>query len=838
MPKLSKHIVLILAVLVFSRTMPAQTLPSLPMDHKIQKGTLRCGVTYYMVTNPQTRGYADFAVVRRSEAPAPGLREGLETGFLARSGIGPRPEGYYLEKEGSTLIHFDHVPVYDPAVLDSTLLVTFSQVAASRADEAVIVSGDIDPVELKKKMDIFSMLVPQHYVENSNRPDYVWEPSVMPSVVLKQVPSGDRGTVRVAYASPRTPQDQMNTAQALVMGIFSREFQTVAAHRITRGLREAGVPYGHLELEYINSTETAGDEEYAVTVHTDKDHLEAAMKVVSSTLASLDGFGVGVEEFTDAKRVMMAGMVRRGREMLSNRKYVDRCAAHFLYGANLAPYSEETRLFARKSMADTTETRLFNNFTTSLLSQLENLTLEYRAALDTLDEDNALFQYNLAYLYGSTFRDDRNYAWPKDSVGLEVTCPRVKIKETKAEPVSGGTLWTFSNGVRVVYRQVPGSGMFHYAVLLNGGLSGESGLVEGEGGYFGDMLSLYDAGGFSAASFRDYLAVSGIEMKTEVGMTNMSVQGSAPSQHLPTLLKCLLALSNRRSVNREEFDIYARNEAWKQEERADRLYEKMYPGFTYAPRKYLRSLQPGIQQKAEKYFESRFSRMNDGMIVLVGDLDEGTVRKQLLRYVGGFRTQRGMSARKVVHYQPQQGTITFTEKGADRGVFLRLESEYALTSAHYLTAGMAEEALRRELVAALAGKGWSVSVQCGFLAYPQERFWIQADCRPVPEEGLPDGMKSAGVQEALRAVRAAVRNAAEVKVSARDLSAWKAMVLSGTERDLSAPETIVSSVVARYGIGKDLVTHYKEGISGITAEKVADMVRSVAEGGRVEMIVE
>ena len=212
MPKLSKHIVLILAVLVFSRTMPAQTLPSLPMDHKIQKGTLRCGVTYYMVTNPQTRGYADFAVVRRSEAPAPGLREGLETGFLARRGIGPRPEGYYLEKEGSTLIHFDHVPVYDPAVLDSTLLVTFSQVAASRADEAVIVSGDIDPVELKKKMDIFSMLVPQHYVENSNRPDYVWEPSVMPSVVLKQVPSGDRGTVRVAYASPRTPQDQMNTA--------------------------------------------------------------------------------------------------------------------------------------------------------------------------------------------------------------------------------------------------------------------------------------------------------------------------------------------------------------------------------------------------------------------------------------------------------------------------------------------------------------------------------------------------------------------------------------------------------------------------------------------------
>ena len=425
------HILLSLVLLTFSRTVPAQVLPSLPVDPKIQKGTLRCGVAYYMVKNDDVKGYADFAVIRRGEAPTRESLEGLNTKFLSHSGIAPRPGGFFKEFDGSTVLHLDRVPVYDGNVLDSTLLVTFAQVAASRADQAVVVAGDIDPVEFKKKMDIFSMLVPQHFAGNGHGPDYVWEPSVMPSVVFHRSPSGNRGIVRVAYASPRTPNDQMNTAQALVMGILSREFQTIATRRIERGLRDAGIPYGKLDFQYLNSTETGGDEEYAVEVLTDKEHLESAMKVVSCSLAGLDGFGVPEKEFVEAKKAMMADMVRRGNERMTNRRYVDRCVSHFLYGANLAPLSEETRLFSRKNVPDSTETRLFNQFSTSLLSQLSNLTLEYRAGLDSLDEDNALFQYNLAYLYGSTFQDAKDYSWHRDTSAMEVPCPRVRIKDTK-----------------------------------------------------------------------------------------------------------------------------------------------------------------------------------------------------------------------------------------------------------------------------------------------------------------------------------------------------------------------------------------------------------------------
>jgi len=815
-----------LACLLISIIVPAQTLPSLPVDGKIVKGTLRCGVAYYMVKNDDRKGYADFAVVRRGEAPTPATREGFETGFLSRSGIGPRPGGFFQDHDGSTVLHLDRVPVYDANVLDSTLLVTFAQVAASRADEAVIVAGDIDPAEFKKKMDIFSMLVPQHFVENSSGPDYVWEPSVMPCVILKNRPMGNRGLVRVSYASPRTPHELMNTAQALVTGIFSREMEAIALHRIRRNLRDAGIPYGRLEFRYLGSAETSGDEEYSVEILTDREHLEAAMKIVSGTLAGLDEFGVPVGEFEDAKKVLTAEMTDWGSRPLTNGAYVDRCVAHFLYGANLAPRSEETRLFARKNLADSTETRLFNRFTTSLLSQLSNLTLEYRARLDTLDEDNALFQYNLAYLYGSTFKEAKDYSWQRDTSGLEVSCPRVKLKDTRDEPVSGGVLWTFSNGIRVVYKQVSGSGTFNYALLLGGGLSGVDGLVEGEGGYFGDMLSLYDAGGLSASDFRDHLSVNGIRMDTKVALTFTSVSGFAPSSKLPTLLKALLALANKRTVNRGEFDIYLRNAAWAHESMEDRLYSFMYPGFSYTPKKYPAALNPATQAKAAQFYESRFSRVNDGMLVLVGDLDEAAVRRALLRYVGGFRTQKGSSSRKSVRYQPQAGSSTHTLQDGVKGLYVRLDTEYPLSGVNYVLAGVGTELLRRHIVQALDGTGLSTEVTAGFHSYPQERLWMYIAC------------EGDGAAEALPALRKGIRAAASSPVSAKDLAALKAMVEADTQRELSEPETLVEAVVARYGIGKDMVSHFKESVSGITSARLGDMLSSLAAGSTVEIVVE
>ena len=837
MARLLSYIVSSLAGILISIIMPAQSLPSLPMDGKIQRGTLRCGTVYYMVKNDEAQGYADVSVVRRGEGPLDLTAGRLATAFFARNGVGPRPEGYFREQEGSSIIHWDRVPVYKPNVLDSTLLATFSLVAASKADQAVIVAGDIDPVELKKRLDIFSILVPPQPPVTRSAPDYVWEPAVCPTLIMQSDPSRQEAVVRIAYASPRTRYDLMNTAQSLVMGILSREFQTLAAHRIRRNLLLSKIPYSALRTHYTNSAQTGGDEEYSFTVQTDSAHLDDVMRVVTGTLAAIDGFGVPVEEFQDVKKVMMADMIRRGETLLTNRQYTERCAAHFLYGANLAPYREETRLFARKSLADTTETRLFNNFASALLSQLTNLTLELRTPADSIDDNQALFDYNLAYLYGSVISEPQDYTWRwRDTLGLEFTAPRVRLKTTKAEPVSGGETWTFSNGLRVTYKQIPGSGIFNYALLLPGGLASVPGLQPGEGGYIADMLSLYDVGGIPADRFRDYLAVNGIELETTVRATRTILQGSAPSQKLPTLLKCLQGLANHRSLDARAFEAFARNHALQGESVEDRLFSEIEPGYALSLRRNPATLSAGTQVKAEHLYEACFSRMNQGMLVLCGDLEDAAVKRLLTRTLGAFRTEKSQLARKAARLQPRSGALILS--GTDEpGIHILMDAEYPLTAAGYFSAGIVQEILRKQIVKSLEGSGFSAEVSCRFLSYPQERFRMLVTCRPVPRRGRSEDMPRPNALEAVSAVRSGIRLAARTPIPEKDLSAYKAGALQLAKRDLTESATIVNAVVTRYGIGKDLVTRYTENINTLTSEKLLKMLRAVADGSRVEYIV-
>ena len=91
------HIILICALLFLSRIVPAQTLPSLPTDPNIRKGTLGCGVTYYMVTEPSQKGYAQLAVVQRDEPLSEAAREGLRGRFFARMGIAQNPPDILID---------------------------------------------------------------------------------------------------------------------------------------------------------------------------------------------------------------------------------------------------------------------------------------------------------------------------------------------------------------------------------------------------------------------------------------------------------------------------------------------------------------------------------------------------------------------------------------------------------------------------------------------------------------------------------------------------------------------------------------------------------------------
>jgi hypothetical protein len=822
--KALKHLLFATACLFLSRSMPAQTLPQLPADANIRQGRLGCGAAYYMVVNPAEKGYTYVAVVQMDSITSQ-KREQLDQAFLSRMGILPGRQGFLSQEEGNTYYRFPRIPAFRTNVLDSTLLHTFAQMALSQEPQAIVVSGDIDPVDLKKKMDIFSMLVPR-LRETPDQSSYSWSPR-NPDIFLHK---GKIASTSVSYASARIPREQMNTAQALVTDMFRREFETVLRHRLEKNLKEEELPWTEIRFIHTDSNATAGDEQYGVQILTAPEHLPAANWVLSRTLGEWERFGVPVQEFLDAKDALEPRILQKGKATPSNEEYLERCMAHFLYGSTLVPFSEEARLFTRKNIPGEMEAQLFNSFSSALLQQLTNLTLSYTAAPDSLSSLEALFRYNLGWLYGWASPEEKDYSWHRaDTAGLEPASARVRISAEKPESVTGGTLWTFSNGIRVAYKQIKGADSFHYALQLNGGLSQIQDLKEGEGGYIPEVLSLYNTGGMQASAFRDCLASNGVEMKARADLNSLYIQGSAPSDRLTFLLKALISLSNDRFLNNADAQAFIRSGKAGRQAVPDRMDALLSPHYQYTSGKLPEALSLETVNKAGRYFQERFSQVNDGILLLSGGMDPDAVKKILLRYMGSFRTGKNASAsRRQVHFRTLSGVTTYAEDGPDQGLYVLMDADTPITALNYPALLIAAEAVRSELASHLADAGLTVTVEPRFITYPQERLRLFIQCRTVERKDPTP---------ALPAVRNALRSLASHSVDSKDLNAWKQLVTSQMQSQLSTPEGNIKTLLARYGAGKDLSSHYKENVNGVTADRVNEMLKALAGGGRIEYIV-
>ena len=824
-----KSIFTVLAGLCFAITVPAQQLPPLQVDPSIEMGKLGCDASYYIVKAPVKKGYASIALVQKGDSLTAEKRAGLSSAFLARMGVGPSRDGFLTEREGSTVYTFRDVPFYKKEVLDSMLLYTFYKMAQSSAPQAIIVSGDVEPtVELKKKMDLFSLLV-QKLDAPRPEPPYEWNPSQPVALDFSIGPE----SISVTYAGNRIPDVFMNTAQALVTDIFGLEFLVLLKNRLEKDFAREGVICSSVTFNSLRSCDYKGDERYTVTARIAPGQEDQALRVMARTIASMDSAGVSVKEFTDAKEVLRPGLLRQAAAV---EEKIDPCIAHFLFGANLAPASERVRLFARKNVPEETETRLFNKYASALLAGEDNLTLQL-SSRDTLDPAEALLVYNATYKNGLIAPFEADYTWHgADSAGIDFTPPRVRLQKEKPEPVSGGTVWTFSNGIKVVYKEIKGSRMFNYSLVLGGGLSQIPDLQEGEGGHIGPMLRLYDVGGIPAPVFQDMLEVNGLSMNADVHLNSLVLSGSAPSGKLAFLMKTLLAICNEREMNREEFLRYSAVQELVEPSPQDIIYAQLHPGYRYSERP--GALTAQTQIKAEAYFADRFARFNDGVLIISGDLETGVVKRILGRYLGGFGIQKGTTPRRPVEFRQRNGTVTVTGDKGPRGIHVVMEAPMAVTSDNFYLSTVAAEVLKQSLVWELAPYGFTADVLVGPMTQPQERFYMEISCFPVPVQGLPADVAEPDVNKAITAVRAAIVKSGKRLPAQADVQAWKNGLSERVKARLSTPEGFTMAQQTRYALNKDMNSRYSESLQAITPEKVRGFLAAISAGGAVEYIVE
>ena len=828
-------------LLGISIMMPAQNLPALKKDANITTGKISNGISYYLVTDSAMKGVADFALVRkgfsdtlsaRKElASLPHFNKTIPYRFLSRKGIGCRKEGYISYEGDATIFRFDDVPVFDQEASDTTLLMLFDLIAAQPKEHAIIIAGDITPAKIIQKIDMLSLLVPSR-TTSYKKPEYVWKPSETTSYSFVK---SDKAGVSIRFRTPRTPDAEMNTIQPFISELFAKELKEIVLGRLGESFVARDIPVAKMTVKHTDSTEGPGDETLEISLETPENQVIPATMALSSTLSDIGSKGVGVEEYRTARATVL-GRLSKPQD---NSDLVRQCISSYLYGSDLSSRQDKAKFFSSRNMSEAAEMELFNNYASALLGSAGNASVQWRGHEEYYDD----WEYEMVFKTtwdGVAMLDKPSWQWTvssADTTGFWNEKNKSKLKSVSTEPVSGGEMWTFANGMKVIYKQMKTGGSFSYSMMVKGGYSNVRDLPRGEGAFFSDMLSLYNVAGLSGKDFQKVLKANGIRMEDKVSVSDMKIFGSAPSGRYALVFKALLSVANNRKLDTKAFEEYRKSTlASLLPAYLDSL---MYPEYAYSSVKTPSGLTSRTQSDADEYFSKQFIRCNDGVILLVGEIPSAEVQKYLTGVIGGFRVSKANAVRVPVSYKLRKGSSAYSVTGDPVSVSIAMACTEPFTTENYMAYKIASLSLYRKLKGAMAEQGFSVNMSDNFNVYPQESLELIFTCDPVPDEGLPAGIS--GVQDhpkrAMVAARKVIDEVLSKPLSADELKACKELLSNAYSTSLTDPDYYLDAVMLRYSGGKDVLTDYSKRIGSVTADNVKQVFGVLAEGLRIEYVV-
>lgn len=756
--------------LFLSITVPAQDLPVLPADASIRHAVLPNGLNCYVTGNPAVKGFADYALVSK--------------------------------ENGATLMYFRDKQTADEKQVDSTLVALMKHVEELGRPSvyALMASGDLKADDIMKKLRYMSYMIPAG--EPAGKTEYA--KGELTPVAFKAIDDTLKRitTIYAEWTSPRTPEHLMNTVQTAVYDKTVYEFGEVACSRIRAELAAADVPVADVRFAHRGSLEGRGDERFRITVAVETSAADHAEETIREVLAEIDAEGASAAELKLAENRYFASLERRMKGSdRTNEGYINRCIAAYLYNGSLSSVKDRLAFHKSKYIPDQAREALFAGVASALID-----------------------------IDAKTAEGEKKYVDLSDTLSFPGSGPKVKVTSDRKDPISGGRIWTFSNGFKVVYRKMPTGGVMHYSLAMNGGYGSIRTLFKGEGAFMSDYLDICHISGLKGRDFKDMLCLSGITMDEQVNLSNVIISGEAADANLPLLLKSLLAVANDRSVDTAAVSYYQRSERLRLERASGSVRDMgavidslICPDYIYSPYKSAGHLQDDTFDKAAELFDEMSSKMNDGVLVLVGDMDETKVRKTLLQYVGGFRTREGVFGRTMVHYQPVSGWMTYNVEGNRDAVVVAMSARLPMTADNYLAADIAAMYLKEVMQNELAPLGLKVNMSQSRRIYPEDRFSVML---LVEGEDMPEDI--------MRLIRTALAKAEAEKPDKAYMEAAKAYCKNLYDMDMKGPSYWLHAVAMRYLDGKDFTTGYASKIDAVTPAKVCDILTLLGDGSKVE----
>lgn len=873
-------------VSLFAAAQPFAVLPDMP---GLQKGVLPNGISYYVFQNKSAEGLADFVLVQKvgTSAEAAG-EEGMALrtakNALSRSerlgsrspqeqmvleGAIPKEYGFVKVDDRSTTFWFDDIPILGHAEkTDSALLVLFDIIDRQNSSEdpfvrrnftpecqAIIISGDVDPAAVVGKMYMLSLMIPHAPVLEKEveelqpmLPGSLRE--VTPALPVKggvaetvEDPRPGVTSLTLAYDIERVPQEYMHTVYPAVTSKYIRKLGILAERRVRKLFDAEALPYVSVDAAYVGSTEQPGDECLSLTAVVARDRQLKALELMSAAFSSMSPGSIAPDEQAYAAGVFSENLRDWAvNPIVLNSVNVQRAISSFLYDAPLASPRKEMNFLLSKSIPDGEECKFVNNFARAVLTAPARLVQGHLPGNSPEECEAALAA---GWKAGVEMPEDRWKIHPLPEQKTQVPLEKVKVRSTRPEPVTGGNIWIFQNGLRVVYKRMPVDKQVYASLIFNQGFASLDRLVSGEGALVNDVQKLYRVDGLSYDDYMDALQTHEVNVDCKVRNFNTSVDVRAPQDSLALVIRVLDDLTTKRSMDSTALSLYCQREPFyllategTRQERIRKIDSIMCPASIYTPYRKSGVFSADLTGRCEKLFKDMSEHLNESLLVLVADKEPEVVKKELTALVGRFEVKRNLSRIPAVNFQPQAGSATYTVHGSPFSAEIAISARIPLTSENHVLAQVASLILEERMIRSLSSCGVRVEVSDAFRKVPQERFNVLISLSVADEHGFVEGTVDRNLVNVLNRVRAAVRDIPTKEEVERYLPVAKALLSSRHAHMKTYPDYHIATIRTRYMEGKDLFSKYESDLAAVDADKVIRIYSALSRGSSVEFVVD
>lgn len=779
MKKYLARIACLLVAALQTVVLSGQGLPRMKQADEITRGTFPNGIEYYFINNPVAKGRASFALVQENDRPVSEIRHALNgagnmdpADFLNRRGVPYYKSGFVSYAYGARVFTFSEVDIHTSDVRDSTILMLTELMRLSDKSQALIVSGDIDKSQMLTKFGAMALTIPK--VEATG---FSGSKSGASGVFLD---SSVPGRITVSMGVGSFTREQEGTPMPLVSELFAKEFEVILMERI------------RAEFQFYEIPNQISDEGGYVDVLVDVYDTEIAADLIRAIIADMRYNGVSDAEFASAKKIALPSVVTTGLKLgKSNEFYVTRCVNSVITGGHLASEKTIRNFFLKRQISTARERKLFDDFVSAAI--------------------------------GDTFPQDDNFEQTKVEFPV-LPAPlkfhgraQAKLANSITDPVTGGKLWTFSNGIKVIYKYLPNEDGFDYCVSLRGGISSVEGIGEDEAAALSSLLRYARIGGVDGHRFHKVLREMDINMEERVGLHDVRILGSAPSGELKSVLSAIHTISYDREVDSVAVDWY-------------RLcLEAVNPDA-------VEDMSPDFPSRAEALYERHFSNFSDGVFIFIGNIKEQELMDVLTRALPSFRTSRIYASRRRLKYQPDGSRVVRYVEGADRRISFSSATGHPLNLESYLTSQLAKEVLSYYYAHKLHSLGMYSSVEIGALVSPVEMFTLDITFRPCLQDGLPEGVTQPTTDEALRLTRQLFLQSQFCDLTKEEFKNCKDVVKARLSNELQTMGGMMKYALYRYSDGKDLTSGYAAALDKIEIDDVRWLLEELTSYG-VEVTV-